>query len=219
RHPPTVDGSLFYLAWGIQILGFAIAFALPLGFRLIYLTAMSMSIAYSHPAIRLKGHPHGSVCVVAIGQGWLTYWAGWIAGETAPLSIFTRKGTLGGLAVTIITIGLYPLTQIYQIESDRAKGDQTLAVSLGTQKSFRFALIGIALAGACMVSLFWLYFRRLEGLVLICYFVGLWLSIYRWRRRFPSMNQMDNYNMVMRLNLVNSACFTIYLALHFLHIL
>jgi 1,4-dihydroxy-2-naphthoate octaprenyltransferase len=219
RNPPKVDRSLFYLAWGIQIVGFALGFALPLGFRLIYLTAMGMSVAYSHPAIRLKGHPIGSAFIVAIGQGWLTYWAGWMASGGDTLLIFTPKGTLGGIAITLTTVGLYPLTQLYQLESDREKGDQTLALWLGTRKSFRFALICIALAGTCMVSLFWFYFRRTEGLALLGYFIGLWTIIYRWERNFNRMNQMEHYNMVMRLNLVNSSCFTVYLALHFLHVL
>ncbi len=70
-----------------------------------------------------------------------------------------------------------------------------------------------------MASLFWFYFRRPEGLVLLGYFVGLWAIVYRWERNYQSMNQMDNYNMVIRMNLVNSSCFAAYLALHFLHIL
>ncbi len=178
-----------------------------------------MSVAYSHPSIRLKGRPLGSVLIVAIGQGWLTYWAGWIVCRAEAISIFTRKGILGGLAITIITVGLYSLTQIYQIDSDRAKSNRTLAIWLGVRKSFLFSLICIPLAGVCMASLFWFYFRRPEGLVLLGYFVGLWAIVYRWERNYQSMNQMDNYNMVIRMNLVNSSCFAAYLALHFLHIL
>ncbi len=219
KQPPKVDGSLFYLAWGIQILGFVFAFALPIGFRLIYLTAMGMSLAYSHPAIRLKGSPIGSVLIVAIGQGWLTYWAGWIANRGDALSIFAGRGTLGGLAITIITVGFYPLTQIYQTEGDCTKGDLTLAVWLGVRKSFQFALVCVALAGVCMFLLFWFYFRPLEAIVLSGYFIGLWRFIYKWGHNYHPTDQMGNYHIVMRLSLANSGSFTVYLALHFLHVL
>ena len=219
KNPPKVDRSLFYLAWGIQILGLILTFFLPLGFRLIYLTVMAMSVLYSHPATRLKGHPLGSSLIVASGQGWLPYWAGWIAGGAGAFSLFTLKGILGGMAITFVTLGLYPLTQIYQVDSDRAKGDRTLAVWLGVKASFRFALAGIALSGICIVSLLWLYVHPLQGLVLLGYFVVLWTVVYRWGRNFQPTNRMGNYNMVMRLNLVNSGGFTLYLALHFFHIL
>jgi 1,4-dihydroxy-2-naphthoate octaprenyltransferase len=215
KRPPKVDQSLFYLAWGVQVLGYLCASTLPFGFRLIYLIAMAMSVAYSHPSIRLKGNPVGSVLIVAIGQGWLTYWAGWIASGVEAVSIFTVKGILGGLAVTLITVGLYPLTQVYQIDSDRESGDLTLAVRLGARRAFQFALTCIIIAGACMVAFIWLYVHWLEGVVLVGYFVGLGLAVYRWGRNYATMSQMENYDTVMRLTLVNSLCFMGYLGLHF----
>jgi 4-hydroxybenzoate polyprenyltransferase len=217
--PPPVDASLFYLAWGIQILGFGVSFVLPAGFWLIYLAAMLMSVAYSHPSIRLKGHPLGSAFIVAIGQGWLTYWAGWIAGGIDAVSVFALKGVLGGVGITIITVGLYPLTQIYQLESDRARGDRTLTIWLGSRNAFRFALSCVILAAACIGTVLWRYVQPLEAVVLLAYFAGLWGFIFRWGRAFPSMNQMQNYKRVMRLYLINSSCFVVYLTLHFLGIL
>lgn len=219
RNPPKVHRSLLYLAWGIQLVGFVFGLKLTLGFRLIYIAAMGMSVAYSHPAIRLKGHPMGSALIVSIGQGWLTYWAGWLASGNHALSIFTPKGILGGCGITLITMGLYPLTQIYQLEADRAKGDRTLALWLGTRNAFRFALAAILLAGACMVTLFGLYFRLVEAVILCGYFVGLWGLVHRWGRIFDGMSEMQNYDMVMRLNLVNSGSFTLFLGLHFLGVL
>jgi 1,4-dihydroxy-2-naphthoate octaprenyltransferase len=116
-------------------------------------------------------------------------------------------------------MGLYPLTQIYQLEADRAKGDRTLALWLGTRNAFRFALAAILLAGACMVTLFGLYFRLVEAVILCGYFVGLWGLVHRWGRIFDGMSEMQNYDMVMRLNLVNSGSFTLFLGLHFLGVL
>ena len=218
-HPPKVDRSLFYLAWGIQILGLVLTFFLPLSFVVIYLSVMAMSVLYSHPVTRLKGHPLGSSLIVSSGQGLLPYWAGWIASGAAASSIFSLKGILGGLAITFVTLGLYPLTQIYQIDSDRAKGDRTLAIHLGVNVSFRFALVGIVLSGACMITLLWIYVHRFQGFVLLGYFVALWTIVYRWGRNFQPLSRMGNYNMVMRLNLINSGAFTLYLALHFFNIL
>lgn len=219
KNPPKVDRSLFYLAWGIQILGFLISFKLPIGFCLIYMIAMGMSICYSHPAIRIKGRPIGSVFIVAMGQGWLTYWAGWPASGSQMLSIFTPKGIVGGFGITAITVGLYPLTQIYQLRADQAKGDRTLALWLGVRNTFRFALAAVLLATICMVSLFWFYFLPIEAIVVFGYFVGLGWVIHGWGRNFDHMSETQNYDMVMRLNLINSGSFTLLLALHFSHIL
>ena len=71
KKPPAVDPSLLRLAWGIQLVGLVVAAALrlPMAFIAIYAVFMLLSVAYSHPAVRLKGSPLGSALVVALAMG------------------------------------------------------------------------------------------------------------------------------------------------------
>lgn len=56
------------------------------------------------------------------------------------------------LGLGALFAGLYPLTQVYQVQEDRARGDRTLPVVLGARGSLRFALIAIATGFAVLMA-------------------------------------------------------------------
>ncbi|MEZ4680202.1 MAG: UbiA family prenyltransferase [Caldilineaceae bacterium] len=92
-----------------------------LPFLLIYLTIFGMATAYSHPSIRLKGHPIWGLMTVGLGQGVLAALGGWVVAQPN-LAALDMGAWLGITAVTLVTIGFYPITQIYQIDEDLARG-------------------------------------------------------------------------------------------------
>ena len=133
--------------WGFALMlaGQGIALLLPRGFAIAYAICFAMSMLYSVPPVRLKAAAGADWLINMIGFGTLTPYAGWALSSHAltPAGVWA----LGGFAP--LFAALYPLTQLYQLDQDRARGDRTLAIALGVRSSLVIALAAAAIAFAC----------------------------------------------------------------------
>src|SRR5207302_192440 len=68
-HPPPVPRGLLPFSLAIKCVGAILSATVGQPFLLLYLVFVVLSIAYSHPRIRLKARPIGSLIVVGLGQG------------------------------------------------------------------------------------------------------------------------------------------------------
>jgi len=142
--PPPLPRHL--LAFSVALLGGGqlLAFALPLAFRVSYAICFVLSILYSVPPFRFKAVAGVDWVINMWGFGTLTPFAGWAA-TGRPLD---AGHALVLLAFCPLFAGLYPLTQLYQMEEDRRRGDRTLALLLGLRASLGVAIACTALAFA-----------------------------------------------------------------------
>jgi 4-hydroxybenzoate polyprenyltransferase len=146
-----------------------------------------MSLLYSVPPVRLKAVAGADWLINMIGFGTLTPYAGW-ALSTLPL---TPAGAwaLGGFAP--LFAALYPLTQLYQLDEDRARGDRTLAIALGVRSSLAIALVAAAIAFACFAhaaSLASTAQRGPTGAIALSIAGCAWLAVLaQWIVRAPAM--------------------------------
>jgi 4-hydroxybenzoate polyprenyltransferase len=147
RSPPPAPAHLFRFGLALMILGQLAALTLPVEFALAYGLCFALSILYSVPPFRLKSVPGVDWLINMWGFGTLTPFAGWAA-TGVPLD--PARG-LVLLAFCPLFAALYPLTQLYQMETDRRKGDSTLALWLGLRRSLLVALLCAALAFALFV--------------------------------------------------------------------
>lgn len=150
RRPPQppvwLAGAALVLMGAGAVLGWVLV-----GARFGALTAgcVALSVLYSHPATRWKSRPGLDLLVNMAGYGAGTTAAGLAAGARA----FPGPGSGPALAdptgaAAILTVcgfgllfgALYPLTQIYQVDVDRQRGDRSLAVALGPRRSLGLAL-------------------------------------------------------------------------------
>lgn len=214
EHPPPVPKRLlaFALAW--QGGGFLLALAVNLAFAGIYAVMFCLSFAYSHPALRLKAKPLAALATVAIGQGMLAFLGGWSSARGDALSVVNQWGLLGLLAATLLTIGLYPLTQIYQLEEDARRGDMTFARFLGVRGSFLWAQLCIALGGGTAAWIVQSSYSWIEGLVLLIFVCILLVWIQAWYGRFGSSDVTQNFRSLMRLYAATSLPFLAWISLH-----
>ncbi len=203
RSPPPVIGLLLPFSLLVQVVGFALAVAVGFWFAFLYAMGMLLSVAYSHPWFRWKAKALVSLLVVALGQGAMGYSGGWLCGAEPPHSLLAVDPLLGLGVATLSAVGLYPLTQIYQIEEDRARGDRTFAVVFGADASFKFALACIALAGCCITPLVLRRFGWRDALLLATVYAALIAVVERWRRRFRD-DVNSNFATLHRLQLVLS---------------
>jgi 1,4-dihydroxy-2-naphthoate octaprenyltransferase len=216
RAPPPVPPGLRAFALAIQALGAALAACVNLSFLAIYLLIAAMGAAYSHPRTRWKAHPAASVATVFVGQGALGFLGGWAAATGGIAAVLGERGIWGLFAAAFTTLGLYPLTQVYQIEEDAARGDRTLAVVLGPVGALRFGLLCLVLAGAAATTVMARTSTRIDtALITIAYLFILW-QVARFARGYRQQRYtvISAFRTAMRLNFLISAGFLVFIALH-----
>ncbi len=200
RQPPPVPRHLFGFGMGLMVIGGALSLQLPPGFTAAYGVCFLMSVLYSVPPFRFKAVAGVDWIINMIGFGALTPYAGW-ALTGRPLD---RPAFLVFAAFAPLFAALYPLTQIYQFEEDRRRGDKTLALMLGERTSLllalgsavaAFALFGMAAAGrGWFTDMAWGGWRA--GLLLVAF--GAWLAVLlpwlaRCHRMTPEQHQRGMY--------------------------
>lgn len=211
ERPPPIQQTLLPLALLVQAVGLLLAASLNLTFGGIYVAFAALAAAYSHPRFRLKNGPLRSVAVVAVGQGILAFLGAWAAARGEVGSAFTATGLLGAAAATLIVVGFYPLTQVFQVEEDRARGDRTLAVAWGTPVCLRLAVLGQALGGGLMAALAAIRYGPADGLLLLAGLAIQLTWLVRWARKFESGKVLANYRWVMRMAGASAAGTGLYL--------
>jgi 1,4-dihydroxy-2-naphthoate octaprenyltransferase len=214
ERPPPVVRELLPFSLGVKAAGWLLAAAVNWPFFWLYGGFAILSFAYSHPRTRLKADPLASVAVVAVGQGVLAFLGGWSAVRGEIGSAWSPDGVVGALAATLLILSLYPLTQVYQIEEDRARGDRTIAVAWGPRGSFAFSLVCQALGGAMMIAVLYQRYGLADALLAATALALQFAVVARWAARFDRHQVLGNYRRVMRLNMVTTAGLVAYLGYH-----
>lgn len=212
EHPPQPPPHLlaFSLAW--QFIGFILALIINPSFAAIYFVMFWMSLLYSHPRTRVKGHPVLAILTVAVGQGVLAFLGGWTAARGDILSAFSSPAIFGALATMFISVGLYPITEIYQLDEDARRGDLTPARWLGVTRAFWFARICAALGGISALVLTLTRFTPPEAVALALGVTVIEIYLTRWAKAFNTADTYGNFRRVMRVYSLTTFGFIIWLA-------
>lgn len=154
KHPPKTDITLYYFSLFLEVSAIFLALFVSVFFALAVFIYSLLSKAYSHPAIRLKKYPWMSFAVIFIFQGGFIFWTTLMAldAEQAYMANFSTT-VMGGLCCSFLIGASYPLTQIYQHDEDRARGDNTLSMILGIKNTFLFSAI-LYVLGAIAFALY-----------------------------------------------------------------
>jgi len=140
--PPPLPRYLLHFSVALLAGGQLLAFRLPAGFPIAYAICFVMSVLYSVPPFRFKAVAGVDWVINMWGFGTLTPYAAWAA-TGRPLDV---GHGLVLLAFCPLFAGLYPLTQLYQFDEDRRRGDRTLALILGMRASLIVAVVCTLLA-------------------------------------------------------------------------
>ena len=144
RSPPPPPRKLAGVSLALMALGQLLALLLPARYAAAYAVCVLLSVLYSVPPVRLKAVAGADWVINMWGFGTLTPYAGH---ATSGLPLDGPQG-LVLLAFCPLFAALYPLTQLYQLEEDTRRGDRTLAVVLGVERSLDVALAAALLAFA-----------------------------------------------------------------------
>jgi 4-hydroxybenzoate polyprenyltransferase len=214
RNPPRAGRGCLYGGLAFMLLGAMLAPGVGFWFAVVYVAIMLLSIGYSHPRTRWKNGAASSLAVVAFGQGMLGFAAGVTAAVRTGLPPLDPPLLLGGAAATLLTTGLYPLTQVFQIDEDLARGDHTFAVRFGPQGVFRTTLVCFALALLTALPAARTVFAAAETAVVAGALLMLIVLLALWARRFDPRAQLLNHDRVLAIGLVTSGCFVALIVRH-----
>ncbi|NGP89973.1 UbiA family prenyltransferase [Aliifodinibius halophilus] len=204
-NPPKMERWMWGASIALQLAGLFLA--IPAGgiFIAVYGISMLFFWLYSTPLARWKSRPIKSLIAIGISTGFNSVLLGYLAAGNGELAPFVLIAALG---VTLMLLSLYPISQIYQQEEDRNRGDQTFAIQYGRSGVLHF-FEGAFFSGLLLVTgVFYGIYLNLAisfGIIGVC--IGLWV---RFRIKKLSAKK-DDYKRVMQLKYSTSIGFVIFL--------
>jgi 1,4-dihydroxy-2-naphthoate octaprenyltransferase len=224
KNPPPVNKTLYLSALILDAIAVLLgAYFINVWFAIMLLLYGLVSKAYSHPAIRLKKYPIGGWLTVALFQGAFTFMMCYVGINNFPLtSLVQAKVLIPATLSTLMLLGTYPMTQVYQHEEDAKRGDVTLSLRLGLRGTFLFVLVVFTIATASYLLYFHFYFSDYHGLVFTLALSPVVLFFLYWFYKVYRKPEAANYNSTMWLNFLSATClnaFFIWLLLDSSHLL
>ncbi len=204
KNPPKVDNNLFKLVVFWDFLSILYSLYISLDFAISILIYTLISKAYSYDKIRLKKYPILSTLVVTLFQGSFIYFSIQWALTSSIEFILAPFNLIMGVTATLFLIGSYPLTQIYQHEEDKGRGDITISLKLGKIGTLVFSSFIFGIATLLLAYSFYSQ-NKLENLIiyLAC---GTPILLYfgLWSKKVLKDNEEANFENTMRMNAISS---------------
>ncbi|WP_420576282.1 UbiA family prenyltransferase [Ekhidna sp.] len=205
KRPPQVSKELYWVSLLLDTLGLIIGWAISLEFMLMIFIYGLISKAYSHPSIRLKKYPILGWLAAGIFQGYFTFLLSYIAiNDVSFVSTFQWNIQFPGILSTLLLLGSYPMTQIYQHEEDAKRGDITISQKLGILGTFHFTSISFLISSVGFFYFFQTEFPIPAGLIFLGAMIPILIYFSTWYLRTRKDRNAANFESTMRLNLISS---------------
>ncbi|WP_158860900.1 UbiA family prenyltransferase [Lunatibacter salilacus] len=174
KHPPKVTKGLYFLSMVFFLMALLVGLGINYEYSIMMLVYGLVSMAYSHPSVRLKKYPYISWVTAGYFQGYFTFCMAYAGLTGGGWGVYLKESVyIPGILTTIILMGSYPLTQVYQHREDQKRGDITLSLSLGILGTFVFASVWFIFSGIAFVS----YFKWMGEIWAIWIFLGAMLPV------------------------------------------
>lgn len=204
KNPPKMTGWMRPVSVLMMFAGLIWAFSIGLLFTVIYGVSLLLFWLYSTPLVRWKGDPHLSLIAIGFSTGFNSVLMGVLAagGEITPITLTSALGA------SMILLSLYPVSQIFQIDEDRKRGDRTFAgrYGIGGVRRFFFSFYFCGLLILCG-SLYLLF--PVPALILAAAAAGSGVII--GRIIVGLTGNQNEYEQVMRVKLIASLSFVLFL--------
>lgn len=218
KFPPKVTPDLYWLAQVFFVIALLLGAWISWSFASMLAVYGLVSMAYSHPSIRIKKYPWASWVIAGLFQGYFTFAMAYAGlSELGWEVIFKPHVLIPGLLTSLMLWGNYPLTQVYQHREDGRRGDQTLSRTLGIQGTFAFSSLFFALTGAAFVwffldkgqtSMVWIYLGAMAPILL---FFLVWFGFVR-----TNPEKYASYSWAMGMNALSALSLNAFFIYYFL---
>ena len=208
KNPPPVNKGLYYLSLLFDAIAILLGFLkISVVFALLLLIYGVVSKAYSHPSIRLKKFPIGGWLTVGIFQGFFTFLMCYVGINDFGIdNLMNARILIPATLSSIILLGTYPMTQVYQHEEDAKRGDRTISLMLGIRGTFIFVLIIFTLAAAGYVWYFFSFYELRYGLVFLMSLSPVVIFFLVWFFLVLKNPAKANFSNTMWLNFLSALC-------------
>jgi 1,4-dihydroxy-2-naphthoate octaprenyltransferase len=218
KHPPKVSKELYWISLMLDGMGLILAWWIDLWFMVFALIYGLISKAYSHPSIRLKKYPIIGWLAAGIFQGYFTYLMTIVAVTDVSLEgLFAAQYQWPALLSTLMLFGSYPMTQVYQHEEDRKRGDITISLRLGIRGTFHFTMVVFSLAVAGFVYYFLKFQGEIQALLFPLMLAPVLVYFFYWYLKVLKSSDQADFEHTMRLNLLSAICLNAYFLLLWLY--
>jgi len=218
KNPPPVNTSLYYLSLLLDVAAIVIAYwKINFLFSIMILIYGLVSKAYSHPSIRLKRYPIIGWVTVGIFQGSFAFLMCYVGINSFEMeSLMQSKIIIPALLSTVMLLGNYPMTQVYQHEEDAKHGDKTMSMLLGIRGTFIFVQIVFAIAALGFVLYFNNFFSPQFSYAFLISLLPVVLFFMIWFYQVWKDNTKADHSKTMWLNFISATCLNSFFIYFFL---
>ena len=204
KNPPEMTEWMRVASLAMMFVGWAWSVTFGLIYFVIYGVSLLLFWLYSTPLARWKSHPYLSLLAIAISTGLNSVLLGTIAaGGSITISV-----TISAFGASFILLSLYPVSQIYQIDQDKKRGDRTFAIEYGIDGvKFFFVisyLFGLILFSAGLLQVY-------TYPAVIFFILGLISGVILLRLLLRLKGMESEYSSVMKMKFLASLSFVIFL--------
>lgn len=208
KNPPPVNRSLFVAAWLLDLVAVGLAWwKVNSIFAAMILLYGLASKAYSHPAVRLKKYPITGWLWVAFFQGVFTFVMCYAGINALPVeNLVQTKVLIPGALASLMLLGTYPMTQVYQHAEDAKRGDTTISLKLGVRGTFGLVMGIFSLASVLYAAYFYTFFEWRFAMSFLVALFPVVVFFLIWFYRVWRNEEVANYRNTMWLNFLSATC-------------
>jgi 4-hydroxybenzoate polyprenyltransferase len=219
KNPPPVSQKMYYTSIALDLTGLLLCTFISGFYVLLMGLYILISKAYSWDKIRLKKYGIAGWLIVMLFQGGYTFMLVNIAAQNnISIEWLDTKNMAAMIFSSLLIGGYYPLTQIYQHEEDKNRGDITISYQLGIKGTFLFTASVFTLA----VITAYIYFIQYHSINHFALFVSclipVMLYFVYWAFIAFKNPGKANYQHAMRMMTISSSamivCFLIMFAIN-----
>lgn len=207
KNPPPVKKGLYYVALLMDVAAIGLALKISILFASMLFIYGLASKAYSHPLIRLKKRPVLGWLITGFFQGFFTFLMCYEGINAFGISgVLKTRVLIPAILTTIMLLGNYPMTQIYQHEEDGKRGDKTLSILLGIKGTFILTAIVFTIATLGFVLYFGFYFKPKYAIIFVASLFPVLIYFLVWFIQSRKNIKVVNYSRTMWLNIISAFC-------------
>ena len=208
KNPPPVNKSLYYTSLGLDSIAILLAcWKVSFLFALMILIYGLISKAYSHPIIRIKKYPLVGWLIVGVFQGFFTFVTSYVGINHFDIEqLMHAKVLLPAALTSVMLLGNYPMTQVYQHEEDAKHGDKTLSMMLGIRGTFIFVQIIFAIVSLGFILYFNNFLSYIYSLAFVFALAPVIVFFMLWFVEVWRDPSKANFSNTMWLNFISATC-------------
>ncbi|MGI8951258.1 MAG: UbiA family prenyltransferase [Chitinophagaceae bacterium] len=203
ENPLQPTKQLFYVTIFMDLIAVALSFFISVWFAIAFIFYIICSRMYSYRGVRLKRFAIIGYLIVILNQGAITFF---MVYHGADKNLSTQIPWQGIVAAAFLIGGFYPITQIYQHESDAKDGVKTISMLLGKRGTFIFCAAMYVIAFALLFLYYQQQKQMLNFVVLQIFFIPVIVFFLRWFFLVYKNNKAADFKHTMRMNWLASTC-------------